>query len=75
MRAEAIDPTAKSGETKYRLKIGGGYLLAADGSAAELSEAELRDAFNKRFPAGCYVGTLGTVTTPAAVTTKRVKHD
>lgn len=75
MRAEAIDPTAKSADTKHRLKIGNGYLLAADGSIAELTQAELAEAFNNRYPAGCYVGSIGTDSPAEQTKTKKVKHD
>lgn len=74
MQAEAIDLTAKSADTKYRLKVGAGYLLAAGGGVAELTQAELREAFNGRYPAGCHVGSIGADSPPEQVKTKKVKH-
>ena len=73
MHAEAIDPTAKRDDTKYRFRIGAGYLLNSEGQPAELTVAEVNEAYNKRFPDGCYVMSEGTVTDSAAVKTKKVK--
>ena len=73
MHAEAIDPTAKRDDTKYRIKIGAGYLLNSSGQPAELTIAEVGEAYNKRYPDGCYVLSEGTETDGAAVKTKRVK--